>query len=164
MHKQSRLNDLHPSAHILSADEPADPPQFPEISTRNHDLMESGWCPVAGLHSGSMKRHRDLDKHSCGKTIAPHEQTCAVALNMASQSLPSVLFHALYFNKGHHKNSFTPCVIMVFHFLCHVLLFYTTLNRNINSALLFLLLFYGVTLFSIYTQVLFLSNILHKSV
>lgn len=51
-------------------------------------LMESGWCPVAGLHSGSMKRHRDLDKHSCGKTIAPHEQTCAVALNMASAGTP----------------------------------------------------------------------------
>lgn len=93
MHKHSRVNDLYASAHILSADEPADPPQFPEISTHNHDLMDSGWCPVAGLHSGSMKRHRGLDKHSCGKTIAPHERTCAVALNMASagtpQSLPS---------------------------------------------------------------------------
>lgn len=121
MHKHSRVNDLYASAHILSADEPADPPPFPEISTHNHDLMDCGWCPVAGLHSGSMKRHRGLDKHSCGKTIAPHEQTCAVALNMASAGTPSVtplrvLFHALYFNKGHHKNSFTPCVVMVFHF------------------------------------------------
>lgn len=75
--------------------------------------MESGWCPVAGLRSGSMKRRRDLDKHSCGKTIAPHEQTCAVALNMAPEErltvTPlSVVFHTLYFNKGHHKNSFTP--------------------------------------------------------
>lgn len=69
-----------------SHSEAAVPPQFPEISSRNQDLMEPGWCPVAGSRSGSVKRRRD--KHSCGETIAPHERTCAAALNAAQAGTP----------------------------------------------------------------------------